>query len=764
MRTKQEIAEAFANRDELDGFRSFFLVGIGGAGMSGVARMLQRRGYRVRGTDSTPSPILVELAGMGIDVSVGHLADLVEEGDAVILSDAIPLDTSPEALRARELGLPLFRRSQALGWLLKGKKTVAVTGTHGKTTTTGMLASALQARGLDPTIVVGAEVPEFGGSVVEGPGEHAVIEACEAYDSLHDFDPFLVLLNNLEMDHVDFHESWENLRDSVTRFANQAEVLVYNVKDPGACEVAGRARVEKYGFDPDAPVAGSDGAVVELAQHGAHNVANANAALAVVERVAGVTDAAVRAVASFRGAERRQQVLHEGPPLGPGRLGEFTLIDDYAHHPTEVRLALQAAKDYWVGRRGRKRLVVVFQPHLYTRTAPLIAEFAQALDVADLIVMTDIYPAREEPIPGVSSFRILERCQKPGRYVPSRHLLAREVASVLEAGDVVVGMGAGNISEFGEAFLAELRSRAKGTPSVVVAYGGDSAEREVSIHSGRAVFAALERLGYPARLVDLSVLALTTGNLGLLSGPERPDLVFLATHGPRSEDGALQGLLEFFHVRYTGSGVQASAVAMDKDATKRVLREAGIPVPMGDLVRRGESPPPWSGPVVVKPNEQGSTVGLSFVSVESELERAVTRALEFDKSCLVEEWLRGVEISVPVLGGRALPPVEIVPASGSYDFESKYTPGATDEVCPARITDEQTRLAQEYALRAHEALGCRGVTRTDMIVTSERIVALEVNTLPGMTPTSLVPRSASVAGISFDDVVDWMVKDGLGEA
>jgi UDP-N-acetylmuramate--alanine ligase len=218
MRTKREIETCFAARADLDGVTSFFLVGIGGAGMSGIARMLHRRGFRVRGTDSTDGEGVHAVRALGIPVTLGHSASEIEAGDALVLTDAIDLQTSPEVARGVELGCKLFRRSQVLGWLLRDKKTIAVTGTHGKTTTTGMVGAALIAAGLDPTIVVGAEVPDFGGAVVEGSGEWAVIEACEAYDSLRDFDPTIALLTNLELDHVDFHGDWRGLERSVLDF------------------------------------------------------------------------------------------------------------------------------------------------------------------------------------------------------------------------------------------------------------------------------------------------------------------------------------------------------------------------------------------------------------------------------------------------------------------------------------------------------------------------------------------------------------------
>ncbi|MCB0825669.1 MAG: D-alanine--D-alanine ligase [Armatimonadetes bacterium] len=764
MRTPQEIRTEFAPRESLDGAQSFFLVGIGGAGMSGVARMLKNRGFRVRGTDSTPSHVTELLEDLGIEVTIGHTGEGLDESDVLVLTDAIDLNTSPEVQRARELGLPLYRRSQVLGWLLKDKKTVAVTGTHGKTTTTGMVAAAFRAAGLHPTIVAGAEIAEFGGAIAEGDGDFAVVEACEAYDSLRDFDPYLVVLTNLEPDHLDFHGNWENLRQSMLDFLSRIPedgALVYNPEDEGACDVA---KACSKTVVPFGELSGLGIEPKKMSQKGKHNEQNAAAALTALSQVGDVTDASRDAVARFRGAERRQQIYYDGP-TGDLDLGDITIIDDYAHHPTEIVASLDAIRQHWIDSGKRKRLVVVFQPHLYSRTANHLAEFSTSLDHADYVVLTDIYPARETPIPGISSLRLVEGCQKPTRYIPSRHLLPRKVAKWVQPGDVIVGMGAGNISEFAGEFVKELgRPGRHGKPKIMVAYGGDAPEREVSIHSSLAVHAALVRRGFDAFRFDVSEALLGKGDLSALQGTNRPDLVVLAIHGTHAEDGAIQGMLELAHLNYTGGNVFASALSMDKNATKRVLEAAGLPVPRGEVVREGDLLPNLKAPLVVKPNSQGSTVGLTFVKEDSQLEKAIADALRYDESCLVEEWVVGIEISVPVFDGVAFPPVEVVPASGSYDFASKYVVGATEEICPARITAEQTQIAMEYAFRSHEATGGRDVTRTDMIVMDDRIVILEINTLPGMTPTSLVPLSAKTAGIDFDELVERIVNHALARS
>jgi D-alanine--D-alanine ligase len=287
----------------------------------------------------------------------------------------------------------------------------------------------------------------------------------------------------------------------------------------------------------------------------------------------------------------------------------------------------------------------------------------------------------------------------------------------------------------------------------------------VSLHSGREVLKALKELDYDATLIDATELLLNKGETSALKGARRPDLAFLCVHGTNAEDGAIQGFFELLHIPYTGSGMQSSAIAMDKALTKQVLEASGLPTPKGvKWHKRDPRPELPKAPVIVKPNAQGSTVGLSFVEKDDQLERAIKTAFAYDDAILVEEWVRGIEISTPVAGDTVLPAVEIVPTSGRYDFEAKYTPGATEEVCPARITKEQEKAAGELALRAHRALGCRGVTRTDMIVSGDRIVVLEVNTLPGMTATSLVPKSAQTHGWSFNDLVQWIAEDALKAA
>ncbi len=302
---------------------------------------------------------------------------------------------------------------------------------------------------------------------------------------------------------------------------------------------------------------------------------------------------------------------------------------------------------------------------------------------------------------------------------------------------------------------------------IAVLMGGTSAEREVSLSTGRQILNALDPDKYAVTPLDTQEMpallaALTEG---------RPEVCVIALHGRGGEDGTLQGLLDLLGIRYTGSGVLASALSMDKAMSKRVLTAAGVLMPQDVTLTKaqkhvsqrdyaalgGGMALPW----IVKPSRQGSTIGMTVVEKAQQLTAATDLAFQHDDVALVEQFITGTEITVPILGNDALeilPVVEIVPAKGFYDYEAKYTAGATDEIVPARIPDSVAAEARRIATLCHQTLGCRGMSRTDMIVTAQNeIYTLELNTIPGMTPTSLLPRSAEAAGYPFPRLLDKII-------
>jgi len=339
---------------------------------------------------------------------------------------------------------------------------------------------------------------------------------------------------------------------------------------------------------------------------------------------------------------------------------------------------------------------------------------------------------------------------------------------------------------------------------VVVLTGGASAEREVCLMSGRKVMSALDPDRYQAVWVDLASIAgatlrssetslrSTSGRADDLArimfaptaegsapaeqmaeGTGRPDVVFIALHGGAGEDGTVQGMLELLGIPHTGSGVLASALALNKPLAKKIFAQEAIPTPKWVHLRASQRSS-WEEatlsaldlPYVVKPACEGSSIGVSIVREPEQLRPALELALQYGPEALVEEFIEGIEITGPVLGNddpQMLPLVEIVPANGFYDYRAKYTPGATEEIVPARIAPAQAERARELTLAAHQAIGCRGMSRVDMIVAPDEIYVLELQTIPGLTETSLLPRSAAAAGISFPQLVDRLIELALEE-
>jgi len=295
--------------------------------------------------------------------------------------------------------------------------------------------------------------------------------------------------------------------------------------------------------------------------------------------------------------------------------------------------------------------------------------------------------------------------------------------------------------------------------------GGVSAEREVSLKSGNAVFGALKGRGYDVVFID------ATESICETLGKEGIEIAFLALHGGWGEDGSVQGMLEVMGIPYTGSGVLASALAMDKEASKKIFLYHGLRVPpfmvigSGDRSREDEAAnilPPFPAPWVVKPSREGSSVGVSVISSRGELKGAVEEALAYGSRVIVESFIEGREVQVGVLGENVLGGVEVRPGRRFYDYHSKYTPGMTEYILPPEIDEETMERVKDISFRAHEALGCRGATRVDLIVDgSDSPCLLEVNTIPGMTETSLLPKIAALAGYDFPSLIEAIILDAL---
>lgn len=448
-------------------------VGVGGAGMSGLAKILALRGAEVSGSDAKESATVAALRAIGVRVFVGHAAEHVPAGaSCIVVSSAIRQD-NPELVEAAERGLPVIHRADALAALMTGRRAIAVAGTHGKTTTTSMLAVSLTGLGLDPSYAIGGDLDEPGSNAHHGAGEIFVAEADESDRSFHKYTPEVAIVLNVELDHHANYASIEEIHESFETFVGRVVpggTLVVSADHPGARELTSRVRgreglrVVTVGESADAtlrilsvaPRGMSSEVTVELdgapltftvSVPGRHYAHNAVAALAA--GVALGVDAAdlAAALGKYQGVRRRLQ------PKGTAR--GVQVIDSYAHHPTEIAADLEAIRENAAG----GRVLVVFQPHLFSRTQQLGAEMGQALALADAALVLDIYPAREDPVPGVTSEIIIDAARDRGLATTAVHSMAEvpeAVAGLARAGDLVLTMGAGDVTALGPEILERL--------------------------------------------------------------------------------------------------------------------------------------------------------------------------------------------------------------------------------------------------------------------------------------------------------------------
>jgi UDP-N-acetylmuramate--alanine ligase len=445
------------------------MMGVGGIGMSALAAILRSRGEAVSGCDIASSAITDKLAALGVAIQIGHDRSHLAGVSRLIISDAIRQD-NPELVQARSEGVPVLRRSQALAQIMDQGPGIAVAGTHGKTTISAMVALILQQAGLDPTVLIGGELDAIGGNYRAGKGEWVLAEACEAYNSFLDLRPEIALVANIEADHLDFHGTLDRLRGAFEQFVQRIK--------PGGCLVwcsdrdelralaSGAAcRTMSYALKEGADLRATDIRLlgfgsrfriegqgeVRLNVPGLHNVSNAAGAAACALQAGVPFHHVAAALEQFEGVKRRFQRI--------GEIGGITVVDDYAHHPTEIRATLSTARPLCQG-----RLFAVFQPHLYSRTRDLLDDFANSFDLADAAVITEIYPAREDPIPGVSGDLVAERARAQGKareieFIAEKKSIAPHLAPRLKPGDWVMILGAGDVDAVGRDLVGLLAER-----------------------------------------------------------------------------------------------------------------------------------------------------------------------------------------------------------------------------------------------------------------------------------------------------------------
>jgi UDP-N-acetylmuramate--alanine ligase len=454
---------------DLSKYRNIHCIGIGGIGLSAIAEILISRGYKVSGSDMKESEVTDRLKASGAEIYIGHRAENVEKADLIVYSAAIA-EENPEIIRARELNIPLAGRAEVLGTLMDEYETsIAISGTHGKTTTTSMVSLILEHASLEPTILVGGELKEIGGNVKVGHSKYFVTEACEYRDSFLQLRPKIEVILNIDSDHLDYFKDIEHIVKSFDKFAKSVPdngiIVAYDANPFVNQVINGMPNVVTYGYNENCTYhisdvnfdgngmpsfhvhyEGRDMGEVKLQIPGEHNILNAVAAFACCHQLGIDEKTIARTLTSYSGTERRFDVI------GVTDNG-VKLVDDYAHHPTEIRATLAAAQNI-----PHNKLWCIFQPHTYTRTLALFDQFEDAFEQADILVLADIYAAREKDIYEISSEKLADAIKKahPDKkviYMENFDMIARYVSANASKGDLVITMGAGDIYKVGEMIM-----------------------------------------------------------------------------------------------------------------------------------------------------------------------------------------------------------------------------------------------------------------------------------------------------------------------
>lgn len=785
-------------------------IGIGGIGMSGLARLVLNKKIAVSGSDIASSHVTDSLSRDGAQVFLGHSANYIQPDTTVVYTTDIKKD-NPEYIAAINLKCPMLHRSELLQKLMESYQSLAVAGTHGKTTTSSLLTWVLESSGEAPTYAIGGIIPQLSSNSGQGTGKYFVAEACESDGTFVNYSPYGAIVTNIDFDHMDFYKTEKVLFDTFKTFTEKvtSEKHFFWCGDDKNLQKLGLKGIS-YGFGENCQLKASNfqqnawmlsidiafnGKVypkVEVSLTGKHNALNALAVFGLAISL-GINEVAVRkGLSSFGGVLRRCEKK--------GDVHGILFLDDYAHHPTELKATLSAIRQAI----GERRLVVAYQPHRYTRTKDCIGMYGDIFNEADALFLTEIYAAREAPIPGISHQTIISEVEKDLKN-RCQHIerkdLASKLAGFLRPHDVLVTLGAGDITKLSGEVIEKLTLKAPPKLKVGMIFGGMSVEHDISLISSANIYAALRKEYY-----DIEQFGITrqgnwvTGEKArkvLESGlePEQSskissealsnllacDILFPVLHGTCGEDGTIQGLFDVFSKAYVGCDHRSSAISMDKTLAKRLVLDAGIPAlpyvsfnryewdtKQQELIKQINDQLTY--PLFVKPVHLGSSIGVHKVVDEASLSKAIQESFRFDTRLVIENGIENVrEIEFSVLGNDEItifPPGEVCTGGNLHDYDSKYglnpTKAAAEFETKAELSKEQIAEGMALAKAAYQTIGCVGMARVDTFLDPQgKFWFNEINPIPGFTKYSLYPLMCAANGLPLDNLIDRLIVLGL---
>lgn len=777
-------------------------IGIGGIGMSGLAKILLNKNVPVSGSDLSESAITKTLHQEGAQIFIGQNEKNIDAAMTVIYSSGINKN-NPEYQAALNKNCSMLHRSELLYKLMSEFKALAVAGTHGKTTTTSLLTTVFHEGALDPSFAVGGIVKQFGTNACLGKGSYFIAEADESDGTFLRYHPEGAIITNISMDHMDHFVTIEAVMNAYRTFANQVknpELLFWCGDDERLASL--KLKGKSYGFKDGNDVQGSnfrqqgwklifditfEGKTysdVEVALTGKHNALNALGVFGIALQAGVPIESIRKAFLQFGGVMRRCE--KKGVEQG------VLVLDDYAHHPKEINATLLAMRSAV----EEKRLIVLFQPHRYSRTEDCLGTYGSIFNNADMLFVTDIYSAGETPRPGITNQRIIDEVKEKFRgpiYPTSRKDLIQNVLPHLRPHDVVVTMGAGDITYAGGELLNALKTYPIKKWQVGLVCGGRSMEHEISLRSAKFIYESLNRDFY-----DVSIFGITKAGQwsfypafptsktieggaplseSILKQLSACDIIVPALHGTYGEDGTIQGFFDILDLAYVGCSHRASAIAMDKAVTKQIMIFNGIPTsPFIDVqhsqwLREPEHVTRMVAeqlryPVYVKSVHLGSSVGVTRVANESELPAAMEAGFKHDYKVIIENEIIGREIEFSVFGNEffyVFPPGEIFREEDKvYTYDAKYGSNSFGTATVAELPKEVVEEGMFMAEKAYEAIECAGLARIDFFLDRDnKIWFNEINPIPGFTSISLYPKMCQAHGIEAGPLLDRLIILGL---
>lgn len=745
----------------------YHFIGIGGIGMSALARILRGKGADVQGSDPVASYVTDDLEEIGIEIFSMHHEKNVQSASTVIYGSAIK-PHHPEYQAATIQEIPLLHRSQLLAQLMIGHDPLLVTGTHGKTTTSALLAHVLMEAGLDPTFALGGIALNSSTNGRVGAGRFFVAEADESDGTFLSYQGLGGIITNIEEDHLDYWKTGAALIEGFKAFAGKISTHLWWCRDDTILTEL-KLPGKSYGFSPDADLQITRWSQkgwnlsfdlknypqIEIPLLGKHNVLNAVAVFGLCLEL-GLSETAIRAAfKSFKGVKRRME--HKGENRG------VTILDDYAHHPTEIQTTLEGLRTA----AGERRIIAVFQPHRYSRFKDCWDGFLEAFESADAVFVTEIYSAGETPIDGITSERFAQELKK-------RVPIINDLQSFLRPHDVVITLGAGDITYLG----AEIAQWPIKPFQMTVIQGGKSAEHEVSLLSSKMMTGAMNPEFY-----QIDKWTISKEGDWIHEGKKIPlsdvvthlqacDLVFPILHGPFGEDGMIQGFLETLGIPYVGNDFRACAVTMDKAWTKHIASSHGVKIArfieftIQDWVKRPEAVrekiiQEFQFPFYIKAIHLGSTFGVHRVKNLSQIDEAIDHIAKLDYRFLVEEEIKAREMEFGFIGDDEVAvsdAAEVVRSEEVHTYANKYLASGNPSIPKTPLPPEVLQQGRQIAETVYRAVGCSGLARIDFFLDSDGTWILnEVNPMPGFTPMSVYPAIWKAEGVTMTEVADRVV-------